>query len=292
MENVLSPRVAIVSASVLPQPDPDEPALVDALREGGATVEVPAWDDDGVDWSRFDVAVIRSTWNYVPRRDDFVAWSERVAKATRLFNPPSVLATNTDKIYLRGLAERGLPIVPTTFLERGTSASEAVGAARARGDLDVVLKPRVSAGSYFTERFDLDRDADRATAFLAARLAEMPMMLQRYQPAVDSSGERSFMFVDDAFTHHIRKSPRFSGEPVVVSDALPLEADLLSLAEAALAPVRPEILYGRVDMIRDDAGAPRLMELELVEPYLVLEKAPAALERLAHAMIREATRRP
>ncbi|HTJ81181.1 MAG TPA: hypothetical protein VL400_05635, partial [Polyangiaceae bacterium] len=268
-----------------------EPALVDALRARSVDVAVPAWDDDAVDWSAFDVAVIRSTWNYVPRRDDFVAWAERASGATRLFNPPDVLRDNSDKIYLRDLAAQGVPVVPTTFVDMGASAEEVVAGARAAGLRDVVVKPRVSAGSFFTERFDLERDAARATRFLADRLTERPMMLQPYQDTIATSGERSLCFVDGEITHHVRKSPRFSGEAVVVSDALPLEADLVHLADRVLAPVRERILYGRVDMLRDEAGMPRIMEVELIEPYLVFGKAPSALERLADAMIREATRR-
>ena len=94
------PKIALASASVLPLPDPDELALVSAIRSLGADVRVLAWDDESVDWSWADVVVIRSTWNYVTRRDDFVAWAERVAGITRLHNAAAVIRENTDKIYL------------------------------------------------------------------------------------------------------------------------------------------------------------------------------------------------
>jgi hypothetical protein len=152
----------------------------------------------------------------------------------------------------------------------------------------VVLKPRVSAGSFATERFDLEHAAERASRFLGEHLAARPMMLQPYQPTVETSGERSMIFIDGELTHHVRKSPRFSGEPVVVSDALPIERDLAELALRTLEPIEDAILYARVDMLRDDGERPMVMEVELCEPYLMLAKAPHALERLARAAVRRA----
>ena len=54
-----------------------------------------AWDDAGVDWSRFDLAVLRSTWDYAQRHGD-LAWCRRTEGATRLVNPASVVAWNAD----------------------------------------------------------------------------------------------------------------------------------------------------------------------------------------------------
>ncbi len=282
------PRVGVVTASVLPFPDPDEPALVATLRGLGARVSVVAWDDPAVDWGTLDVAVVRSTWNYVPRRDDFVAWAERTERVTRLLNPAAVLRANSDKAYLGELGRRGVPIVPTTFLDLGASAADAVSSALGAGLGDVVVKPRVSAGSFATERFDLERDGSTAVAFLGEHLAVRPMMLQPYQPTIATSGERSLVFIDGQLSHHVRKSPRFSGEPVVISDALPFEADLTDLAQRVLASIGDALLYARVDLLRDADGQARLMELELVEPYLMLGKHPPAVDALAGAIVRRA----
>jgi len=276
-------HVVIVTATTLPQPDPDEPALVAALEARGAHVRVLPWDGPRADFSA-DVAVVRSTWNYLAKRDAFCDWADRTERVTRLLNPASVLRDNTDKIYLRRLAEAGIPIVRTRFVDRGEDPTQALDQERRAGADDVVIKPRVSAGSFGTKRFTLATALDEATAFLAEHLATRDMMVQPYQRAVDDSGERSHVFIDGAFTHCMRKSPRFSGEPFRITGPFPPEADETALATRVLERF-PKLLYARVDLVRDDAGSARLMELEVTEPYLMLGAAPHALERLADAIV-------
>lgn len=47
-------------------------------------------------------------------------------------------------------------------------------------------------------------------------------------------------------------------------------------------------LYARIDMLADAAGAPRLLELEAVEPCLYFNVEPDAAERMADAVLLEA----
>ena len=56
--------------------------------------------------------VVRSTWDYVPRRREYLAWADRVAGVTTLANPADVLRWNTDKRYLADLAAAGVPWSP------------------------------------------------------------------------------------------------------------------------------------------------------------------------------------
>jgi len=102
--------------------------------------------------------------------------------------------------------------------------------------------------------------------------------------------ERSLVWIDGELTHAIRKSPRFAGGSESVSDEQPIAPDERALAERVLAPLSGELLYARVDVVRDDdaGGAPRLMELELIEPSLFLRQCPRALDRLASAIVRHA----
>jgi glutathione synthase/RimK-type ligase-like ATP-grasp enzyme len=279
-------HVAIASATVLPLPDPDEAGLCAAIRALDADVRVLPWDDDAVDWAWADVVVIRSTWNYVARRDDFVAWAERVARTTRLHNPASIIRENTDKIYLSRLADQGIPVVPTLWLEQGCDAGDAIAQTRARDWADVVIKPRISAGSFQTQRFMLGDggSAAAARAFLTEQLSQRAMMVQPYQARVDDTGERAIVVIDGEPLFATRKSPRFASGPLEVSAALDIEPDELALARRILSGFEP-LLYARVDLVRGEGGAPRLMELELTEPYLMLDRHPPALDRLARAIV-------
>ena len=115
--------IALVSARAAQGLDEDMPPLLGALRAAGADVHVVDWDDDSVDWARFDLALLRSTWDASIRLAEFLAWSERVAKLTTLLNPLAVICWNTDKRYMRDLARAGVPIVPTQFVEPGMDAA-------------------------------------------------------------------------------------------------------------------------------------------------------------------------
>ena len=120
--------IALVSARAAQGLDEDMPPLLEALRRVGAEAEVANWDDPHVDWARYDLALLRSTWDASIHRPAFLAWSERVAKLTTLLNPPAVIRWNTDKHYLADLERAGVPTVPSRFIEPGDDVNESVTA--------------------------------------------------------------------------------------------------------------------------------------------------------------------
>jgi glutathione synthase/RimK-type ligase-like ATP-grasp enzyme len=275
----------------LPEPDPDEEPLRAALAAHGVRARAAAWNDPDEDWDAPVPTVLRSTWDYPRAPQRFRAWIERAARAAPLWNPPEVLHANLHKSYLGELAADGVAVLPTAFLARGAGTRLAEVLAE-RGWDDVVVKPAVSAGSFRTLRVRHGELA-RGEAHLAALLAERDALVQRYAAAVETSGERALVWIGGLWTHAVRKSPRFSGEGERVSGALPIAEDERRLGEAALERWREELLYARVDLVRDESGTPRLMELELVEPSLFLVQHPPALARFAAALarrVREARR--
>jgi hypothetical protein len=274
-------RVALVTCRALPEPDPDAAPLLDAVKAAGAEASWQAWNDPSVDWSRFHRAVIRSAWDYHLDLDGFVSWLRRANDATEVLNPPSVVRENVDKAYL---GRAPVPAVPTVYAGRGTDAPlDLLLAGKDWGTL--VIKPRVSGGSYRTERFGPERRGE-AQSFLRALVCERDAMIQPFLPSVEGYGERALVWIDGALTHAVRKAPRFGESGECVSEAVPIAPDEAAFAERALAPYKKELLYARVDVARGEDGALRLMELELVEPSLFLRQQPAALERLAAAIAR------
>lgn len=278
-------RIANVTASTLPQPDPDEGLFVAAVRARGHQVEVVAWDDATVDWASFELAVLRSTWNYVHHLDAFRSWLARASTQTRLENPPAAVQWNLDKRYLRELAAEGVSTVPTRFVER----DDATPSSDVLADLDdVVIKPIISAGSFATDRFRLTQPGERAraVAFLDELRSAREMMVQPYQRAIDEVGERSLVFVDGVFTHAMKKRPRFLSGPIAVEGPLPASEAELALAKRLLARFESSLLYARVDVIADATGGLQLMELEITEPYLTLDRCPLALDAFVTAVCR------
>ncbi len=152
----------------------------------------------------------------------------------------------------------------------------------------MVIKPAVSAGSFGTVRVARADFATVGQAHLDGLLgAAHDVLVQPFMSSVEGYGERALVWIDGALTHAVRKSPRFVGDPQWISDAVPIAPDEAVLAEAILAvAARQPLLYARVDLARDERGRPCLMELELIEPSLFLDRSPAALARMAGAIQR------
>ena len=114
-----------------------------------------------------------------------------------------------------------------------------------------VIKPEVGAGSLDTRVFE--PGDPEAGAHLKRLLSRGLALLQPYIASVDEYGERSLIWTDGALTHAIRKAPRFAGDSEQIEGPFPIADDEREVAEAALAPCMASILYGRVDLARDDS---------------------------------------
>ena len=281
-------RVVIATCRVLPEPDPDQAPLLSALNAAGVEARMLAWDDPAApDPARFDACVLRSTWNYYEDLPGFLRWAEGVAGVTRLENPLSIVRWNCRKTYLAELARRGVRIVPTEFVARGQRPDLGPITARLSGDL--VIKPTVSASSFATRRFR-PGEGDEARRYLHELASERDVMVQRYMPSVEGVGERALVWIDGELTHAVRKTPRFSGEDERVGDALAISPEERAFALQVLRAV-PDLeldalLYGRVDVVRDDEDRPCVAELELIEPSLFLVQNPAAIARMVEGIVR------
>jgi len=276
--------VALITYSELPGLAEDEQLLVDALARLGVKAGPAVWDDPAVDWAGISVCVIRSAWDYHHRLDEFVAWAERVASVSNLWNSAEVVRWNTRKTYLRELAERGIAIVPTVWLERGSQADLATLMTE-HGWQSVVVKPVVSASAYAT-MLVTPESLSEGQAHLDKLLAEREMMVQPFISSVETSGERSLMFIDGQFTHAVRRTFPLGPVQDGQEKSTLVEATRTEIGFAAnvLHAGGHPTLYARVDVVRDEAGALCLMELELVEPSLFLQLAPEAVEKLTGAI--------
>ena len=271
-------RVRIATCAQLPEPDADAAPLAEALARAGIDFELLAWDDPSVAWHAPVPTVLRTTWNYAQHVDAFAAWVTRVAAVAPLYNPLDVVLGNLRKRYLLDLAARGVPVVPTTVVERGGTVDLSRTAGR------FVVKPEVGAGSYLAKMFEPGDPA--APAHLATITALGAALVQPYMSSVTEYGERSIVWIDGALSHAIRKSPRFSGDSESITGPFPISDDERAVAMAALAPVADRILYGRVDLARDDANRPMVMELELVEPSLFFARGDGAADRFVAGLAR------
>jgi hypothetical protein len=276
-------ELRIATTRPLPEIDEDEELLLQGLRERGVRARMAAWNDPREDWDLPVPTVLRSTWDYIHHIDDFSAWLARVEAAAPLWNPRSIVQANLHKRYMLTLHSDGVPVVPTELVERGaTTPLDSI--LRRRGWEHVVLKPAIGAASFATRRFAA-QELQAGEDFLREQLRQRDMLVQPYVSSVDDYGERALVWIDGEFTHAVRKMPRFTGQDESVSAALPLGVRELALGESALAELRDELLYARVDVARAKDGSFLVMELELIEPSLFLTRSPRALERLCTAIV-------
>jgi len=287
------PRIALATydPGAGPSKDRDLPVLVRALNDAGARADAPCWDDPDVDWAGYDLVVIRSPWDYSWRAAEFAHWLERVGRATRVANPLDVVRWNTDKRYLGDLAAAGVPTVPTRYIAPGEPAG-------LPSDHEYVIKPTSGAGARFAARYT-PAEHDTALRQLARMHAEgFTAMVQPYLAAIDVTGERALQFFGGRLLHASRKAAVLTPKTPYDADKVahpdltpwqPTEAEL-AVAEKALAavPTRSPLLYARVDLADGPDGAPRLMELELVEPNLFLFLHPDSVPHVVTAILAEA----
>ncbi|MFJ1755892.1 RimK family alpha-L-glutamate ligase [Kitasatospora sp. NPDC088134] len=281
----MSTRIALLTGRTMPLDVPEDDLLVRALADRGLTADVLPWDEPA-DWSAYGLALVRTTWDYWQRHEEFLAALREIGGRTKLRNPVGLVAWNSHKGYLLELAAAGVPVLPTRLVPAGADPERRAAALAAFGtDAALVVKPAVSVGA---------RDTIRTTAgdpAAAAHLAELvgsgrDTLVQPLAESVLTRGETSLVFLGGSFSHAVRKSAapgdyrihQYLGGTVHPHDPSGAE---LAAAEAALAaaPHGGQLEYARVDLVLDAAGDPCLMELELIEPELFLfqqDAAPAA----------------
>lgn len=277
-------------------PDPSDPSyagqwpgvlerLGEALATGGLSAVPTPWTDHVADASglmRFPLVLPLIAWGY---HRDHGRWLQACATweaaELRMLNPPSVLGWNSDKSYLGRLAEQGVAIPDTVWIDSPTQADVDVAFDRFAVD-QLVVKPRVSGGAWKTLRLARGERMENAP--------EGPAMIQPYLPSIETEGETSLLFFGGKLSHVVEKRPvpgefrvqvQYGGGYLALAEP---PAEALALAERTIAAIGEDLLYGRIDMARGADGGWLLMEAELIEPDFYLGAAPEGGARFAAAV--------
>jgi len=280
-------KIALVTAIAAFALDDDLAPLAQAIRRADGRASIVAWDDPTVSWGRFDLAVLRSPWDYTQRPAEFLDWCAHLDGHTRLLNPIGVVRWNTDKHYLADLEKAGVPIVESVFIEPGEAAEKFPDYA------EFVVKPAIGAGSRDTQRYI--RSERAAAVAHAQRLLDeqRSVLVQPYLHEVDSAGETALIFFNGVFSHAIRKGPLlsrgegptqalFATEQIEAREPSAAEFDVAHRALAAIP--YGTLAYARIDLL-PSADGPRLLELELTEPSLFFDHAPGSSDRFAATLM-------
>ena len=279
------PRIALATSEKFVSLTDDDRLLIEPLRSRGFAAEPAVWSDPDVTWSGCDAVLLRSCWDYHLRLADFLAWIGGLEKAgVRLWNPPEMVRWNANKIYLRDLESRGIPIVPTFWPEERVSLPQQL---RSLGWDRAVIKPRVSATAHRTMLVSADHAAD-AQSLADELLAGPGVMVQQFMDGIRTNGEWSLIFFSGEFSHAVIKIPRagdFRAQHDFGGSEETAEAprEIQEAAARAVAALDPAPLYARVDGV-ESGGRFLLMELELIEPALFLGFTRDAAHRFAESV--------
>lgn len=256
-------NIALLSCRSLTGYISDEQLLVDELCQHGHQVELIPWDEN-TDWQKFDLAIIRTTWDYIQRADEFMAKLKLIATQTKLYNSAEVAQWNIHKEYLGEMEKKGTRIVPTVFFKWPGSFTIPAD----WKDNKFILKPCVSASAWKT--MVVSRE-DITTGKVHADLHDGAWMLQPFLEEI-KQGEISLHYFAGKFSHAIVKVPKAGdfrvqeehGGDIISYTPSP---ELEKLGAQTVASIPHELLYARVDLV-PVAGDYLLMELELIEPAL------------------------
>ncbi len=279
-------NVALVTYSDEPELTTDDALLIEPLESLGIKVHAAPWDVP-CRWEQFDLIVLRSTWGYHKKLNEFTNWIKSLeSRGLPVQNPAALMLWNTDKHYLLDLKKQGFNVMPGIIVEQDNPIALA-DALRQNNWNDAVFKPVISASAFLTHRTSLDKAESDQVMFEEA-LSHSAVLVQPFAEEVVSEGEWSLIFFDGAYSHSVLKIPKggeFRTQPSLggqLAQVVPPKS-LINEAEEIVKSLPQQPLYARVDGINSDDHLV-VMELELIEPALWIGSSQDAPERMAAAI--------
>lgn len=264
----------------------EDKSLLDFLTGKGLSIARVIWNDLAVDWKNYDVAVIKSPWDYHEHIAEFRQWLDHLESLNvKLLNPYERVRWNMDKHYLGEIAASGLSVIPSFFLEKGARLN--LNALSTYFNTEkLIIKPCISAGAKNTYILTAQNLTDQE-AQINGLLQEETFVAQPFMPEIHN-GEWSFLFFNGKYSHCLLKVPKdgdfrvqsYHGGSVNVQESVDKH---IKSATAYVEQYAKGCLYARVDGLIVN-GALSLMELELIEPYLFLDTHQEAFESYYQAL--------
>jgi glutathione synthase/RimK-type ligase-like ATP-grasp enzyme len=290
-------RIAILRCGRLPSfitrdvPNLDELFEEDKLLQRGFEAQgfeaVPVvWNRPDIDWNEFDIALIRSTWDYLDEQELFLqVLSQIEASNCKLFNPLEAVRWNIDKHYLFDLERWGVPIIPT-YLASHVETDVLHHIFAEKEWQNAIIKPMVGLAASYTHKVTMDELAG-TLRMLKVSHPEQEFMIQPFIESVVNEGEWSFIYFNQNLSHVLLKKPAPNDYRVqgiyggTIQRAEPHSDDLVQ-AQAMLNKLPFDILQARLDFVRVD-GTLSVIEVELIEPIFSFNLVPQGIERLVNA---------
>ena len=266
----------------------DENLLIAEFESLGHSAYNIIWSDKSVNWNEYDIAIIRSTWDYIDRFEEFLSvLSEINASTCKLYNPYKTILWNSDKNYIFDLGKWGIPVVPT-YKASVSDLKELKSGFEKNGIKEIIFKPVIGGGGADVHRTDIEEMIDKHK-ILTEKQPQYEYLIQPLVESVMTEGEYSFVYIGRELSHVLLKKPAegnflshlmYGGS---IEKVIPEEDDILQ-AEYILNRLVPDFLYVRLDLLRIDKKL-SVIEVELIEPILFFNLAPGCAGKLAKAVV-------
>lgn len=275
-------RVALITGAEMAKPDPESHLLIHELGLLGITSELISWRAS-LDWSLFDLVIIRTPWDYFLHLEEFLSWVEDVEKVTRVLNSSRILRWNSHKKYLKELSSFGVPTVPTVWVTKNQQCADLIDSIEWP---IVVVKPAVSIGAIGALKGHSQNNLVKQ--HLEEEVKKGDVMIQPFLESVADFGELSLVYFNGVYSHSILKKPQqgdyrvqdaYGGTNAVYEP----EIEAQKIGDQVLSYLPDFSLYARVDLVKYQ-NQWLLMELEAIEPELFLPIAPHASVLFAKAI--------
>ncbi len=280
-------KIAFVTSSVKPDFTGNDLQVVDSLRSAGIEVTPLPWDVETTEWNSFDLVVLRSCWNYHLHPEKFIQWIDHMEKQkVKMFNPLNIVRWNLHKGYLQELESKGVSLLETIWFDRASKANLTSIMDENKWE-KVVLKPAISAGSFNTILVSKEEARQHQQQF-EALLDQFDILVQKFMIEIQHEGEWSLIFFNKKFSHAVIKKPvenEFRVQHDFGGSATHAQPPVFVLAQAEkiLELIEEPLLYARVDGVVSENKF-LLMELELIEPVLFLDKENGSAEAFAQSI--------
>ena len=247
--------------------------LTPALAAEGMDLVQVRWREIETRAAEFDAILPLFVWDYFEGNEqDFLSQLAKAEAVTQVYNDYKCVKWNARKSYLDELERAGAPVIRTIVLDR-VNEDDIAKAFDTLGTDKVVIKPQVGGGAWKQVLYT------KGESFPAKdTLPPAEAMVQAFLPSVIEEGEYSFLYFGGEFSHGLIKRAK-KGDYRIQSlyggteeSYAPTQAER-DAARAVLGALDFTPLYARVDLLRGRDGKLKLIELEMIEPYLYLAHA-------------------
>ncbi|HAS47209.1 MAG TPA: hypothetical protein DCS93_42395 [Microscillaceae bacterium] len=281
-------KIAIATCARIPELIPAEQSIVKELAQKGFDTQPVVWTDTSINWQQYDLVIIRSVWDYFKKYEAFIKWLDQLQNlGIKVCNTIEVMKANSHKFYLEHLAAQGIAIVPTVFVRQNSVVSITEMLSQQNWQQGII-KPAISASAYKTYKLAQTEASDYQSK-LEDLVQETDVLVQAFLPQIQTEGEWSLMFFGGKYSHSVRKVPKnqefrvqseFGGQALAETPP----PFVIHQAQNIVDIHGEELLYARVDGVVVE-GNFLLMELELIEPELFLDRDSEATTRFVTAII-------